>query len=126
MLLDHTSGLPDFFLNAKIDRPLQRAPDATWTAADAWRFVPQKRPAPGRVWIYSNTNYLLLGELVEQVTGRPLAKEVRDRLLDPLGLEQAWYQAVEKPRAPGAVGYRLSSPAERADALRARRARRAT
>jgi D-alanyl-D-alanine carboxypeptidase len=107
MLLDHTSGLPDYFLNVKIDRPLQRAPDAAWTAAQAMAFVPKGHPAPGRRWIYSNANYLLLGELVERVSGRSVAVEIRKRLLAPLGLEQTWYQAVEKPRAPGVVGYRV-------------------
>lgn len=112
MLLDHTSGLPDFFLNPKIDGALRRAPDATWTAADALAYVPKGHPAPGKRWIYSNTNYLLLGELVQRTTGRPIAVEIRDRLLTPLDLEQAWYQAVEKPRAPGAVAYRvLAGPA---------------
>ena len=106
-LLDHTSGLPDFFLNAKIDRQLRKAKGATWTAEQTWAYVPDKRPKPGRFWIYSNSNYLLLGELVEAVTGRPLAVEVRDRLLDPLGLETAWFQAEEEPRAKGTVGYRL-------------------
>jgi CubicO group peptidase (beta-lactamase class C family) len=43
---------------------------------------------------------------VRKVTGRPLAEGIRDRILDPLGLETAWYQAVEPPRADGAVGYR--------------------
>src|SRR3954447_13997126 len=76
MLLDHTSGLPDYFLNARIDRPLQRAPDATWSAAETWPFVPVKHRPPGRRWIYSNTNYLLLGELVGRVTGRPIAVEI--------------------------------------------------
>ena len=68
--------------------------------------MPKKRPAPNRYWIYSNTNYLLLGELVQKVTGHPLAEEIRTRLLDPLDLDTAWYQAVEQPRADGAVGYR--------------------
>jgi CubicO group peptidase (beta-lactamase class C family) len=106
-LLDHTSGLPDYFLNAKIDRPLQADKDATWTAEQAWSYVPEKRPRPGRFWIYSNANYLLLGELVEAVTGRSLAAEIRDRLLDPLGLETAWYQAVERPRVEGTRAYRV-------------------
>ncbi|HYO43301.1 MAG TPA: serine hydrolase domain-containing protein, partial [Candidatus Limnocylindrales bacterium] len=106
-LLDHTSGLPDYFLNVKIDKPLQADKDATWTAERTWQYVPDKRPRPGRFWIYSNSNYLLLGELVEAVTGRPLASEIRDRLLDPLGLETAWYQAVEEPRVNGTVAYRL-------------------
>ncbi len=111
MLLDHTSGLPDNFLNPKIDRPLQRDPDAAWTAEQAWAYVPAKRPKPGRFWIYSNANYLLLGQLVEKVTGRPLATEIRTRLLDPLGLETSWFQAVEEPRAKGTVGYRIVTAA---------------
>jgi D-alanyl-D-alanine carboxypeptidase len=108
-LLDHTSGLPDYFLNARIDRPLQSEPDAEWTAQGAWDYVlpPRKRFLPGKRWYYSNTNYLLLGELVEAVTGRPLAREVRSRLLDPLALDSAWYQGEEEPRADGTQAYRI-------------------
>jgi D-alanyl-D-alanine carboxypeptidase len=107
MLLDHTSGLPDFFFRKGIDSALKSAPNATWTPEKTWTYVRKKRPVPGTAWSYSNTNYLLLGELVESVTGRPLATEVRERLLDPLGLEHTWYQAAEKPRAPITTGYRL-------------------
>ncbi len=106
MLLDHTSGLPDYFMNPKINKPLLARPDAAWTPERAWSYVLPKRPVPGTVWHYSNSNYLLLGELVEAVTGRSLAVEVRSRLLDPLGLRAAWYQAVEESRVTGAVGYR--------------------
>jgi D-alanyl-D-alanine carboxypeptidase len=107
MLLDHTSGLPDFFFRKGIDSALQSAPNATWTPEKAWSYVRKKRPVPGTTWSYSNTNYLLLGELVESVTGRPLADEIRERLLDPLGLEHTWYQAAEQPRTPITTGYRL-------------------
>ncbi|HEY4754141.1 MAG TPA: serine hydrolase domain-containing protein [Candidatus Limnocylindrales bacterium] len=109
MLLDHTSGLPDYFLRKGIDAALQRAPDATWTAQQAWSYVQTKRPTPGTTWLYSNTNYLLLGELVEAVTGTPLAQEVRTRLLDPLGLTTAYYQDVESPRETGTLSYRLTA-----------------
>jgi D-alanyl-D-alanine carboxypeptidase len=108
-LLDHTSGLPDYFLNGKIDRPLQSDKDAEWSAEQAWDYVlpPRKRYAPNRIWYYSNTNYLLLGELVERVTGRTLAEQVRSRLLDPLALSSSWYQGEEEPRAKGTPSYRL-------------------
>jgi D-alanyl-D-alanine carboxypeptidase len=111
MLMDHRSSLPDFFANAKIDRALQGDKDATWTAARTWKFVPKVRPKPGTIYDYSNTNYLLLGELVEHVTNNPLSTEVRTRLLDPLELTTAWYQAVEEPKAKGARGYRLTRTA---------------
>ncbi len=107
MLLDHTSGLPDFFFGPGIDAALQRDPNAAWTAQRTWRYVRRHRPAPGHLWSYSNTNYLLLGELVRRVTGHSLASEIRDRLLDPLGLDAAWYQGVEQPRAPETAGFRL-------------------
>jgi CubicO group peptidase (beta-lactamase class C family) len=107
MLLDHTSDINDFFFNPRIDHALQSRPGATWTARRTYRYVPPGRIRPGKVWSYSNTNYLLLGELVKAVTGRPLAKEVRARLLDPLDLETAWYQTVEKPRTELTTGYRL-------------------
>ena len=74
MLLDHTSDLNDFFFNPKIDHALQSNPDATWTAKRTWRYVPPGRIRPGKVWSYSNTNYMVLGELVKAVTGRPLAE----------------------------------------------------
>jgi len=107
MLMDHRSSLPDFFSNAKIDRALQGDKTATWTPERTWKYVPAHRPKPGTIYDYSNTNYLLLGELVERVTGNPLAAEVRERLLDPFQLDTAWYQIAEKPRAKGATGYRL-------------------
>jgi D-alanyl-D-alanine carboxypeptidase len=107
MLLDHTSGLADFFFNPRIDALLQGAPDATWTAQRSWSMVPKPVARPGKRWSYSNTNYLLLGEVVEAVTGTSLATEIRTRLLDPLGLDQTWYQAAERPLADLTTGYRL-------------------
>ena len=107
MLLDHTSGLPDFFMARGIDAALQAHPNATWTAMQSWAFVPKKHAVPGPSWYYSNTNYLLLGELVSAITGNPLAHEVRTRLLDPLGLDTAYYQAVEAPRETGTNAYTL-------------------
>ena len=109
MLLDHTSGLADYFLNPKIDPALQRDPGRAWTPADALRFVGKPLSAPGKAWHYSNTNYLLLGLIAERATGKPLATLVRERLLDPLGLAETWYQAGESAKAPLADGYRVTS-----------------
>lgn len=109
MLLDHTSGLADYFLNPKIDPALRRDPGRSWAPADALRYVGKPLSAPGKAWHYSNTNYLLLGLIAERATGKPLATQVRERLLDPLGLGATWYQAAESAKAPLADGYRVTS-----------------
>ncbi len=121
MLLDHTSGLADYFLNPKIDRALRGSPTRAWTATDALRYVGKPLSPPGRAWHYSNTNYLLLGLIAERVTGKPIADSIRARFFEPLGLDDTWYQAAEKSRAPLADGYRVTStkptarPADLAD-----------
>jgi len=107
MLLNHTSGLADYFLNPKIDRPLQTHPDVAWTADRTLRYVGKRLSAPGAAWHYSNTNYLLLGLIAERITGQTLAEAIRTRLLEPTGLAATWYQAGEASRAPLAHGYRL-------------------
>ena len=108
MLLDHTSGLHDYFLNPKIDKPLQADPTRAWTTDQALAYTLKPYFPPGRGWHYSNTNYLLLGLIAERLTGQPLAVAIRTHLLDPSGLASTWYQAAEKPREPLAHGYRLS------------------
>jgi D-alanyl-D-alanine carboxypeptidase len=107
MLLDHTSGLQDYFLNPRIDKPLQAQPARAWTTAQALAYTLKPYFPPGRGWHYSNTNYLLLGLIAERVTGQPLDIAIRTRLLDPSGLKAIWYQAKEQPREPLAHGYRL-------------------
>ena len=107
MLLDHTSGLPDFFMGGGIDAALNKAPDAAWTPMVSWRYLPRAYGVPGKTWSYSNTNYLLLGEVVQAVTGNALSHEIRVRLLDPLRLGSTWYQVEEPPRVTLSKGYRL-------------------
>jgi D-alanyl-D-alanine carboxypeptidase len=109
-LLDHTSGLHDFFLAPGIDRALRGAPAAAWTAEQALGYVGKPYFAPGTGWRYSNTNYLLLGLIAERVTGHSLAAELRARFLDPLGLSTAYVQVAEAPRGPTAHGYRFDGP----------------
>jgi len=107
MLLNHTSGLADFFLNPKIDGPLQKRPTATWTVDQTLRYVGKPLSPPGKAFHYSNTNYLLLGLIAERITGQPYAELVRTRLLDPTGLGSTWVQTGESPRATLAHGYRF-------------------
>lgn len=90
-LLDHTSGVYDVLDTL----PFPPAPEffanrwRTWTMAElvqrALAHPPTFTP-PGSAYSYSNTGYLLLGMVVEEVTGRPYDDEIERRILRPLRL----------------------------------------
>ena len=107
-LLDHTSGLRDYFFHPAIDHLLLSDPERRWTAADAMRYVGKAYFKPGMGWHYSNTNYLILGLLAERVGGATLAEQIRTSFLEPLGLRHTWYQPQEVPSSDGAHGYRFA------------------
>ena len=82
-LLDHTSGLPDYFLNGKIDRALFGDRAREWTTRDSFRYVGKPIFPAGKGWYYSNTNYALLALIAEAVDDRPLSEQLRSRFLGP-------------------------------------------
>jgi D-alanyl-D-alanine carboxypeptidase len=83
-LLTHTSGLPDYAMVVKEwDRPQGRA-----VILDAIGKSPLLFPA-GAAWSYSNTNYVVLGWLIEAASGRSYADVLRDQLFRPAGLPTA-------------------------------------
>jgi len=109
MLLDHTSGLGDYLTSAKLDVAVRADPLAVWTPEQSLAFVGPAAGAPGAGYHYANTNYVLLGLIVEQLTGRTLAEEFRARFFDPLGLASASYQGAEPPAGQLPTAYRYSS-----------------
>ena len=98
-LLSHTSGIPEFVTAAlfdAVDADLTRS----WTAEQALKYVTDPLKPPGApVMSYSNSNYLLLGLLIERVTGLSYAAAVRRDLLPGLGGRIA-VQDAETPVAP--------------------------
>jgi D-alanyl-D-alanine carboxypeptidase len=106
-LLDHTSGLHDYFFHPAIDRILVDHPGRIWTEAESFKYVAKPYFKPGRGWHYSNTNYLVLGMVAERVGGGSLGDLLRERFLDPLGLDGTFYQPTEVARGPVAHGYRF-------------------
>ena len=106
-LLDHTSGLYDFFFHPKIDAALRANRAAAWTPAQTLAYVGKPYFKPGLGWHYSNTNYLLLGLIAERVGRASLADQFRARFFGPLGLSTAFYQVDERARGPLAHGYRF-------------------
>ncbi|WP_040455220.1 serine hydrolase domain-containing protein [Kribbella catacumbae] len=90
-LLNHTSGLYDY--KRTLPKPTDPAFLAdryrTWTATEQIQRALAHPPAPwppGSVFDYSNTNYLLLGQIVEKVTGHSYGAEIKRRVIWPLRL----------------------------------------
>ncbi len=111
-LLSHTSGLSDYFWNERLLQALGRAPRQAWRPDQLLRYVARPIFAPGRGWRYSNTNYLLLGMVLEAATGRSLAAELRARFWGPLGLAHTTLQGDGPAPSPASLGP-LTLPYER-------------
>jgi D-alanyl-D-alanine carboxypeptidase len=83
-LLNHTSGLGEYLDQpAVVNDPLRQ-----WTPAEliAVAETAGRVGRPDGAHHYANTNYIVLGEIIEQVTGNPWADEVRTRITEPLGM----------------------------------------
>ncbi len=83
-LLSHRSGLPDCLRNAKTPNP--RHPNPRWTAAEALTSAPCGAASKPGVHAYSNTNFILLGRIVEKMDRRPLAESLAARVFRPAGM----------------------------------------
>jgi D-alanyl-D-alanine carboxypeptidase len=106
-LLNHTSGIPDFGMADGFGEQLAAHRNRRWTAAEVVALVADKEPAfpPGTDYGYSNTNYVLLGEAIETVTGHGWAQEIRRRILDPMELRDTYVAGFEPVRRPVIPGY---------------------
>lgn len=108
-LLDHTSGVYDYFSNALIDPALTRAKRRVWTIPMDMAYVKKPYFPAGTSWHYSNTNYVVLGQIAELAGGAGVPAQLRARFLGPLRLLTASYQGAEVPRIPIAHAYTFAS-----------------
>lgn len=104
-LLGHTSGVFDYFGNPAYAAKVFANKERSWTPREILRFVLAPYCDPGDCFRYSNANFVLLGLVVEAVTGKDLSAVIRKRLLDPLGLEHTVFQAEEPTPRNAAHGH---------------------
>jgi D-alanyl-D-alanine carboxypeptidase len=108
-LLNHTSGIPEYFEDARVQKALEDRHAVISPRKLIARAVSHPLSfEPGRNWGYSNTNYLLLGLIVEKVTGKSIRAELTERIFRPLGLT---HTALEGPgrRHDKMRGYQISA-----------------
>ena len=104
-LLAHESGYSSYSDEQQLQIAVAFQPTHQWTVFEMLSFVHQT-DAPGTVRKYSNTNYPVLGIIVEIATGLPLEQHFRQRFFTPLQLNSIYFDARE-PQWPGTV---LASP----------------
>lgn len=91
-LLQHTSGLPEYSDDPQLLAAYATDPDHHWEPRALLALVDgPKLSAPGAKFAYTNTNYILLGLVIERVTGKPAANEVHRRLIEPLRLTSTMF-----------------------------------
>jgi D-alanyl-D-alanine carboxypeptidase len=109
MLLNHTSGLYDIADDPALLAEFAQNPTRQWTPREVLRFALSQPPlsAPGSSSAYSNTGYILLGLVIEAVTGEPLDQVLGERLVQPLRLRATSFPSGTGLPEPAAHGYEL-------------------
>jgi D-alanyl-D-alanine carboxypeptidase len=111
-LLDHTSGLPNFFSQPPIEDAVRHG--------DGWRrFTPldlvdlaaagePPTSPPGTARAYTDTGFVLAGLIIEALTRQPLHGAYRELVLDPAGMADTWLESSdEAPRRRGIAAHDL-------------------
>ena len=106
-LLNHSSGIPEFDQDPRVLKPyLAGNLGYRWSPLALVKVaLSHKASAPGLHHSYSNTNYLLVGLVVEAASHHTLAAELKRRIFTPLHLDATTFQLHLGPDAPYAHGY---------------------
>ena len=112
-LLQHTSGLPEYTDTTPGSGDIFQIKDHYIPPRDLLDTALGKPAAfePGTQWAYTNTNYVVLGMLVERVSQRPVGEQIDERIVKKLGLSHTYFpaQGEEKIRGTHPQGYHLSA-----------------
>ena len=119
MILNHTSGVPDYVDDPAVLASVRDNPGRTFTAAEAIAAANRQAPrfAPGAEgkWEFSNTNYILLGLVIESVTGMSIDQALQRRIFDRLGMSSTFFATTVVAPPPFSRGYSDLEGAPNAD-----------
>lgn len=103
-LLNHTSGIADYFGEYKDMPTLMKSfidePDRFWTPAELIEYTRKNQKAvskPGEKFHYTDTGYILLGLIAEKVTSKTFEKNLEERFFIPLQMKNTYMHLRSKP-----------------------------
>ncbi|WP_246078742.1 serine hydrolase domain-containing protein [Modestobacter excelsi] len=101
-LLDMSSGLANYTTDLELNEQMDSNPGRVWNPEELLAIGLAEPPAfpPGEGFLYSNTNYVLLGVIIEQLTGVPVEQAFQERIFDPLGLGETSFPALTDASIP--------------------------
>jgi CubicO group peptidase (beta-lactamase class C family) len=102
-VLSHTSGYEDYWPEDYLMPPMEQ-PTTAQHILDVWGAKPLDFP-PGTKWQYSNTGYVIAGQIVEKVCGEPLMQFLEEHIFHPLEMKEVWDSDVTKLGETDAAGY---------------------
>ncbi len=105
-LLSHTSGIADYFEGPVTSgqpfiSTMLSKPNSHFTPESLVNFTRNNQQAvgtPGERFYYSNTGYVLLGQLIEKVTSKSLGQNLHDEIFIPLGMDDSYLLHYTKPK----------------------------
>jgi CubicO group peptidase (beta-lactamase class C family) len=103
-LLTHTSGIYNYtndghFMSTSSERPISRD-----SLLYLFKYKPLDFP-PGTSWSYSNSGYILLGMIIEKVTGKSYFQVVRENIFEPLDMNHTGFDFTDLKTTDKATGY---------------------
>lgn len=101
-LLGMHSGIPDWY-DAEMQESVSTDRQRVWEPTDVLELVSSERAPAGERFNYTDTNYVLLGLVIEEVRGRTVVDVLRDGVLGIDGVERLIYQPEEVPTEPMAM-----------------------
>lgn len=116
-LLQHTSGLPDYIKSKGFVQKFSKDPGQTWTPTELLSFV-ESAPlnfAPGSRYGYSDTDNIVIGLIVESVTGEPYETELEKLVYQPLTLSATSLPSTTAMPDPFVRGYDYTDAGDKED-----------
>jgi len=107
MLLNHTSGIYNYTEDPGFIPAILADPYRYWSPRELVAVATSHEPlfAPGTSWSYSNTGYILVGLVLEKVTGTPIQTLLDRRVIKPLHLHDTFFATSGRFRGSYAHGY---------------------